>query len=82
MAGLGLFGFRVADCGPRSADVTPTEPTPAGPAAISDYDLDPGADGELTLTINTPPDAGDGAVADDGLGTITGYQWLPPNYSV
>lgn len=74
------FGLQIGDAGGRRRGVV-VDPSPAGPAAITDYDLEDGAnDGELDFTINTPPDGGDGAAAGDGLGSVTGYEWRPQNY--
>lgn len=76
---LGLFGLRVGDIAGRpSAGAAAPPAAPSGPAAITDYTLEAGAeDGTLAFTVNTPPDGGDSTVKDDGLGTVTGYQWRP-----
>ena len=74
---LGFSGLRLGACW-RGSGGSVTVPAPSGPAAITDYDLVAGAeDGTLTLTINTPPSAGDSDTFGDGLGTVTGYQWRP-----
>lgn len=74
------FGLEIGECGGLPSN---SVLTPAGPAAITSYTLVPGAsDGTLTYTITGAPSAGDGAVAGDALGTITGYQWRPTDYPV
>jgi hypothetical protein len=68
------WGLCIGELGRRNA----TLQAPAGPDAITLYTLDDdGDDGTLVFTVNTPPSAGDGAAAGDGLGSITGYQWRP-----
>jgi hypothetical protein len=73
------WGINLGECGRRPGDHTSA---PAGADAIADFTIVAGADGELTYTIGTAPDAGDGAAAGDGLGTITEYQWRPADYPV
>lgn len=57
-----------------STTVYPAVTAPSGPSAPS-FSFSPGTDpGEVDLYINGPPTSlGDGLVAGDGLGVITGY---------